>query len=105
MASQLTSEDDGDDNQNGDTFRRIDRDLKRSYFTVFPDSSLRTIWDINSCILIVHLCIILPLQITFSDFNPDYIFSFERFSEAWFFLDIFINFNTGYYDKGVLIME
>lgn len=41
----------------------------------------------------------------FDDFELPNNPGFYLLTEAWFILDIIINLNTGYYEKGVLIME
>lgn len=45
----------------------------------------------------------IPLRISFEDENFD--FTFDTAVDIIFLFDIYLNFNTGFYKKGILIME
>jgi len=56
-------------------------------------------------ILIFYEMIMIPVDFSFEiESNPMKDFDFF-FVNSFFILDIFVNFNTGYYSKGLLIME
>ena len=79
--------------------------MQEKQYTIFPESRFKTTWDIISCMLIIHQCITIPLQITFQDFQPGYLPIFDIICDLWFILDLVLSFNTGYKEKGILHME
>eukprot|EP00347_Sterkiella_histriomuscorum_P011514 403372162 len=105
VRSMPTDEGEIEDGSNIETFRRIEKNFKRSYCTIIPDNSFKTFWDVSSCFIILHFSILFPMTIAFEDFQPEYASTFFKLSEIWFMIDVLINLSTGYYDKGVLIME
>lgn len=84
------------------------------YVTVFdPAKSLRTLWDALHLLVLLFLFFKLPVELSFEvnllEFLGKYseIFaSFANYFPILFLLfDIFVNFNTGYYKKGCLIIS
>ena len=98
-------EDDEETQGGGDPFTRIDRSLNRSPFTIFPDSHFSTVWDVITFMIILHSITVQPLSVCFDEFDPEYLVYFDSFSELWFIFDMFLSFNTGFYAKGILVMN
>ncbi|CDW85301.1 UNKNOWN [Stylonychia lemnae] len=102
--SQTTNEGDSDDDEE-DPIKRIEKHFKRSPCTIYPDSKFRFVWDLISCFLIIHCSLMLPVEFSFMDYQPEYQVIFEPFNEVWFMTDVFLNFNTGFFHKGIVIMQ
>jgi hypothetical protein len=62
-------------------------------------------WDVTLFLLIIYQAICLPMRIAFEFQANDFLFYFEFLVDLSFILDILLNFNTGFYQKGVLIMR
>lgn len=70
-----------------------------------PDSAFRGAWDISLFIFIIYQSISLPMRVAFEMESTDFSFHLEIIIDVMFISDIFINFNTGYYVKNVIIMK
>lgn len=69
-------------------------------FLVFdPDGTFKLLWDIFCMLLIFYEILAIPLEISFSITISD---TWEVFVDVAFFIDIFFNFNTGYYEQGIV---
>eukprot|EP01052_Picozoa_sp_SAG31_P024262 SAG31_NODE_2053_length_6551_cov_7.496125_2_plen_178_part_00 len=71
-----------------------------------PESKTRTRWDLVQVPLLIATALIVPLRVGFSinvePFDP--YFFFDVFTDAYFLIDIVLNFRTAYYDaRGNLI--
>lgn len=82
------------------------------YFTVFdPSKTLRSIWDALHLLVLSFYFFKIPIELSFDIHFFDYINEFNEnisiflnyFCIFFILLDIFFNFNTGYYKKGSLI--
>ena len=98
-----------DDNETTmeDEFKRIERNLERSKYTLFPDSTFKQLWDMGSFVLIVYWSLCLPFTLAFEQMNDPNTFlsNVDSFTICWFLVDILLHFNTGYFVKGVLVMS
>ena len=65
----------------------------------------RSLWDFVSMILIVYWSLYLPYTLALSIENKGFLYYLDTISQVWFIIDIMLNFNTGYSEKGVLIMN
>jgi hypothetical protein len=70
-----------------------------------PDSVIRGGWDITLFFFIIYQSISLPMRVSFEMESNNFSFYLEIMIDVMFISDIFVNFNTGYYDKNVLIMK
>jgi hypothetical protein len=78
--------------------------MQRSKFTIFPESAFKTYWDMIGFAFIVIQSIMIPFNLCFS-VNPTGFMGFlEYLIDCFFIVDMIINFNCGFYKKGVLIM-
>lgn len=68
-----------------------------------PDSLFKIIWDIVLLIFIIINIFYIPLNISF-DVEPSGIFEwiFDLLPSWIFVAEILLNFNTAYYDKGLM---
>lgn len=73
-------------------------------FVFHPDNIFRISFDLFGFILIIYQCVMVPFSISFS-FQNNSLRGLDYFSDCFFMIDILINFNTGYYLEGVLIMD
>ncbi|KAL4493517.1 hypothetical protein ABPG72_007525 [Tetrahymena utriculariae] len=73
-----------------------------------PDQYIKIIWDCFILFLLLINLLYIPMKISFSEvtqFN-NYLLIFFDDLPSWAFLcDVILNFNTGYYSKGVIITE
>lgn len=67
-----------------------------------PNSAYRMMWDLLSLLLIILECITVPLSAAFDLQPPEFWFVLTT---VFFSLDIVINFCTGYFADGILIMR
>lgn len=72
---------------------------------IFPDSTFRATWDIFLFMTIIYQAISLPMRISFEFKSNDFLFYFEFMIDLCFIIDVMLNFNTGFYKKGMLIMK
>lgn len=71
--------------------------------TMSPDGIPRMFWDLCSILLIVYQMIMIPFTISFTiNENPQQS-NFDFFIDIYFMADILLSFQTGYYEKGILI--
>jgi hypothetical protein len=66
---------------------------------------LRAIWDISIFLSIIYQGITLPMRISFEMAVPEWLFYMEVCIDCCFLWDIVMNFNTGVYLHGQLIMN
>jgi len=72
---------------------------------IHPTSNFRLTWDLIQMILNIFYFIFIPLSIGFSQNFMKNWTGVKEFSFGLFLLDIFINFNTAFYDKGELMIS
>ena len=81
------------------------KNLKKSFLVIFPDSNLRTCWDLMSFVFTIYQSILIPYRISFEQEATGGFYYYELFIDCFFMAEIFVTFNTGYYSHGNLIME
>ncbi|CAD8072680.1 unnamed protein product [Paramecium sonneborni] len=69
-----------------------------------PEDRFRIMWDLFTMLLIFFAILILPLDISFT-IESEFFDNFNYASIAIFSLDILINFNTSYQQKGQYIID
>lgn len=74
-------------------------------FVLYPDAFIRAIWDISLFILIIYQGFFLPMRISFELPATDFLFYLDIVIDVMFIIDIILNFNTGFYQKGQLVMK
>lgn len=80
------------------TFRK---DKKR--FMVYPEDTIKEIWDVLITITLITACIITPLDIAFQSELSTSIFDnpVSLIVDLLFFLDIIVIFNSSYYNMEI----
>jgi len=91
--------------------------VKRKKFQPFePDSNFKTSWDLTGLFLILYEAIVIPYRVAFNMQSMGLFAFLEYFIDVFFITDvckskfplshiIVVNFYTGYYKKGALIMK
>ena len=79
--------------------------LSKARCLILPESNTKTVIDTVSCVLLIFITLYVPFLLSFNEETPDSIQYYEFFQDIWFLLEIFINFFTGYYEKGVLVIS
>lgn len=72
---------------------------------LYPDSNLRGFIDGISFILLLIISVYIPFVLAFNLDTSGPFDYFELFIDIWFLLEISANFFTGYYDRGILVMN
>ncbi|GAB4818740.1 hypothetical protein N2152v2_005786 [Parachlorella kessleri] len=70
-----------------------------------PLSAFRARWDLLIVLAIFYSCATLPLRAAFGDNQVGPFFMFDMGLTVFFLVDIILNFNTGYDDDGIIVME
>jgi hypothetical protein len=81
-----------------------------------PDSSFKAGWDLTGLFFILYEAIVIPYRVGFNVSSAGFFFVIELMIDIFFITDmcnslnvitynIVINFNTGYYKRGNLIMR
>ena len=88
--------------------------VRRSKYTIFPDSSTKTSWDCIGFIFIVCQSIMIPYNLCFGVHPEGGMVVFDTIIDCFFIIDIcklfttltpiVITFNTGFYRKGIVVM-
>ena len=80
--------------------KRNNKKIKRKYCIILPNE--RMYWDFLCMVAIIIIIFLLPFDIAFS-LQSDFLNDFNYFSVALFSLDMIINFNSAFIDKGEII--
>ena len=78
-------------------------DSEDSIWIVSPENTLKIAWDLLAILFIIGDAVIIPIIVSFSE---DYTCGFraaEEYTTLFFFLDVIITLNTGYYERGHLV--
>lgn len=93
----------------GKTSASRNAELQESWYSIpsnrflfSPNGSFKIVWDIFSLLFIVNESIIVPLSLCFEIDAGQVIF---WISTSFFTVDIVLNFFTGYFNDGVLVMK
>jgi len=78
---------------------------KRLTKVIPPNGKFRLFWDVFIMMLIFYDLIIVPLRFSFEFELSSGLVVLENLIIAFFLLDIVFNFSTGYYAKGLLVLE
>lgn len=70
-----------------------------------PKTTFRARWDMLMGFCIMYTCGILPLRVAFGDNEFGFFSMVDLLIDCGFMVDIYINFNTGYDDGGIIIMD
>lgn len=70
-----------------------------------PDGAFRIFWDLLIILFIIYDLIMVPFEISFSTDTSKVIEIINYVVAACFILDVVLTFNTGYYSKGMVVLE
>ena len=88
------------------SLKKMYRQMKESVSRVIvPNGTFRTSWDVFIMLLIFYDVIMVPLTIAFDVPLPNWLEIWDIVMTICYILDIFLNFNTGFYDKGLLVLD
>jgi len=73
--------------------------------SVAPDKKSRVAWDCYCMIMIFYQLVIIPLRLSFEMTDLGVLSIIDSFINVSFMVDIIFNFNTGFYYKGLLVMD
>ena len=83
--------------------------LGKSPFILVPDSLFRQIQNLISSILTINWSLFQPIMLAFqpelSGTMQKILNYFDTIAQIWFAIDIICFFNTGYYDKGRMVLN
>jgi hypothetical protein len=96
--------DDSNDSENDVQQKKFTSDGKNTIL-LHPDSTIRAIWDLSLFACIIYQSISLPMRISFEIATDDFSFYLETIIDSMFIIDVFLNFNTGFYDVSTIITD
>ncbi len=71
---------------------------------ILPDSPWKVIWDLFGMIFIIYQGVVVPFRICFDSQASGGFAIFELMQDFFFVFDIILTANSGYYEKGDLIL-
>ena len=75
-------------------------------FIIYPENRYKGVWDLFMTLVLIITCIQTPLDIAFdSDDSSHFSDYLDQCVNLLFLLDIFVIFNTAYYDDDVEIID
>jgi hypothetical protein len=83
---------------------KFKKNVKKRFRPFEPDSTFKTSWDIFGMFLILYEAIFIPYRVSFNIPIEGLFLMFAFFIDCFFITDIAINFYTGFYKKGNLVM-
>lgn len=84
------------------TFKKIKSRISQPFD---PHGKRRTAWDLISVVFTVYEVIFGPFYLGFEFYPSEGVMWFELFKDVFFFLEIFLNFHTGFLKDGVCIQS
>ena len=72
---------------------------------LLPESTFKLIWGLLLVTCLVFTGVYIPIRITFLDEVPFGMLIFEYIIDGFFFLDIFINLISAYYDENHKLID
>jgi len=83
-------------------YLRFKKKIKK---VIAPNGKIRVVWDIFIMLLIFYDLIMVPLTLCFNVTIGSVDAYWDPVMLLFYVLDIMMNFNTGFYDKGVLVLD
>lgn len=78
--------------------------IEKSKWVFSPDSYWKMSWDIVGMVFILYQCVFVPYRLCFEDPAINGMAVFELIQDFFFISDILLSANTGYYEKGSLVL-
>ncbi len=87
------------------TDKVVGYNLDKSDGVFSPDDAWRIVWDLFGMVFILYQALLVPFRLCFEISATGGLAVFELIQDFYFMIDIFITANTGYYEKGNLILK
>ncbi|CDW80454.1 UNKNOWN [Stylonychia lemnae] len=81
------------------TMIQQNRDSRKFCKMIYPDSTLKTVWDMLGMVMIFYQAIMIPYRLSFGDTADGALAIIE------YIMDVYFIFDLGYYKQGNLIMN
>lgn len=89
-----------------ETIRDIKVTKELEILVIYPESLLRTTVDFISFVLIFIISLYIPFVFSFDiDTSSNDLKYFDFVMDLWFMIEIMLNFFTGYYQSGLLVLS
>lgn len=72
---------------------------------LYPEDSIRTVWDLFGTLLIIVTCMMSPIMLAFPELQTTGVQYFDLSINIFFMFDIILNFRTAYYDEDYSIED
>lgn len=79
-----------------------DDDFEGPFCMVYPETGFKSLWDVSTAVFIGLQATMIPLTIAFSE-QPVELDNLDFAMQAFFSIDILINFNLAFYELGALV--
>mmetsp|Transcript_26768 Transcript_26768/g.25790 ORF Transcript_26768/g.25790 Transcript_26768/m.25790 type:complete len:548 (+) Transcript_26768:611-2254(+) len=80
-------------------------EINKAKFVIYPDATLKGVWDLVVLVFIIYQAIMIPFRLCFEVDSTGPIKYVEDVMDISFMMDIVVTFNTGFYQKGYLVMK
>ena len=80
-------------------------EINKAKGVIYPDATFKGVWDLVCLVFIIYQSILIPFRLCFEVDASGALFYFETIIDVSFMIDIIVNFNTGFYKKGYLVMK
>ncbi len=78
--------------------------IESSWGIIHPDDNYKVSWNFIGIFFIIYQGIVLPYRICFNSPASGFAGYFEMIQDFYFMIDIILSLNTGFYNKGNIIM-
>lgn len=97
---------DSDSDQIEQQFQKIAANLTKDTFLIFPDSLFILVWTYLSYMVAYYETIVVPYRLSFHQIQKNRsLIQIELVLEVFWILDMLLSLTTGFYNKGLLIMN
>jgi hypothetical protein len=73
---------------------------------IHPNTLFRRTWDVCTALFVLYLTWSVPFGVGFTWYHtPTWVTYFQYLMDAWFAVDILLNFRTGYIKNGIIVMD
>jgi len=70
-----------------------------SRYAISPESTFRKQWDLSQALILVYISLAIPFRVAYKVNAQGPIYVFELAIDIYFYIDIILNFLTGYHDE------
>lgn len=82
----------------------VNYNIEKSKWVFSPDDGWKIVWDLIGMLFIIYQGVVVPFRICFDAQATGGMAVFELMQDFYFLVDIILTANTGYYDKGNLVL-